>query len=54
MLGYLHETRVRFLRSLGDFNELNMGSGLVVAELNCLYKSECFYSDEIEVVQELK
>jgi YbgC/YbaW family acyl-CoA thioester hydrolase len=57
LLGYLHETRVRFLRSLGDFNELNIdgqGSGLVVAELNCLYKSECFHGDEIEVVQELE
>lgn len=57
LLGYLHETRVRFLRSLGDFSELNIdgnGSGLVVAELSCQYKSECFYGDEIEVVQQLE
>ncbi len=57
LLGYLHETRVRFLRSLGDFSELDIdgnGSGLVVAELSCQYKSECFYGDEIEVVQQLE
>lgn len=57
LLAYLHETRVRFLRSLGDFSELDIdgnGSGLVVAELSCQYKSECFYGDEIEVVQQLE
>lgn len=57
LLGYLHEARVRFLRSLGNYTELNVdgnGAGLVVAELNCQYKSECFYGDEIEIVQELE
>lgn len=57
LLGYLHETRVRFLRSLGNYTELNVdgnGAGLVVAELNCQYKSECFHGDEIIVVQELE
>lgn len=56
LLGYIHETRVRFLRSLGNFNELDIdgkGSGLVVAELSCQYRSECFYGDEIEIIQEL-
>lgn len=51
LLNYLHETRVRFLRSQG-YTELDvdgLGSGLVVAELNCNYRAECFYGDEIEV-----
>jgi YbgC/YbaW family acyl-CoA thioester hydrolase len=51
LLNYLHETRVRFLRSHG-YTELDVdgqGSGLVVAELNCNYRAECFYGDEIEV-----
>jgi len=51
LLNYLHETRVRFLRSQG-YTELDvdgLGSGLVVAELHCNYRAECFYGDEIEV-----
>jgi len=51
ILNYLHETRVRFFRSLG-YSELDVdgnGSGLVVAELNCLYKNEGFYGDKIIV-----
>lgn len=52
LLNYLHETRVRFLRSQG-FSELDVdgtGSGLVVADLQCSYRKECFYGDEIEVI----
>lgn len=56
ILNYLHETRVRFFRSLG-YSELDVdgyGSGLVVAELNCLYKNEGFYGDQITVKMELE
>lgn len=51
LLNYLHETRVRFLRQHG-YSELDVdgqGSGLVVADLHCRYRRECFYGDEIEV-----
>ena len=51
LLNYLHETRVRFLRSQG-YTELDvdgLGSGLVVAELNWNKRAGCCYVDEIEV-----
>lgn len=51
LLNYLHETRVRFLREQG-YTELDvdgLGSGLVVADLHCRYRCECFYGDEIDV-----
>lgn len=56
LLNYLHETRVRFLRQHG-YSELNvdgLGSGLVVADLQCRYRRECFYGDEIEVQLDLE
>lgn len=56
LLNYLHETRVRFLREHG-YSELDVdgkGSGLVVADLQCSYRRECFYGDKIRVVLTLK
>ena len=56
LLNYLHETRVRFLRSLG-YSELDVdgnGSGLVVADLQCSYRKECFYGEEIDVLLQLE
>lgn len=56
LLNYLHEVRVRFLRSQG-YSELDVdgqGSGLVVASLSCNYRKECFYGEEIEVRLELQ
>lgn len=51
LLNYLHETRVRYLNSLGvsELNVDGINSGLVVTELNCKYRKECFYGDLIEV-----
>ena len=51
VLNYVHETRVRFFKQFGR-HELDVdgnGTGLVVMELNCKYKKECFYADEIRV-----
>ncbi|TXI99930.1 MAG: acyl-CoA thioesterase [Neisseriales bacterium] len=56
LLNYLHETRVRFLREHG-YSELDVdgkGSGLVVADLQCSYRRECFYGDIIRVELTLK
>lgn len=56
LLNYLHETRVRFLREHG-YSELDVdgnGSGLVVADLQCSYRRECFYGDIIRVELALK
>ncbi len=51
LLNYLHETRVRYLLSLGvsELNTDGQNSGLVVSELNCKYRKECFYGDLIEI-----
>ena len=51
LLNYLHETRVRLLRSIGvsELDVDNQGSGLVVIELNCKYRKECFYGDLIDI-----
>ena len=51
LLNYLHETRVRLLRSIkvSELDVDNQGSGLVVTELNCKYRKECFYGDLIDV-----
>ena len=56
LLNYLHETRVRFLNSinLSEINVDNDGSGLVVSELNCKYRKECFYSDVIDIEMHLE
>jgi len=56
LLNYLHETRVRFLRKNG-YSEIDVdgeGSGLVVAELHCNYRKECFYGEEITVTMGLE
>ena len=56
LLNYLHETRVRFLRMYG-YTELDvdgLGNALVVADLQCSYRKECFYGDEIEVILSLE
>ena len=56
LLNYLHETRVRFLKSI-NLSEVNIdqeGSGLVVTELNCKYKKECFYGDVINIEMSLE
>ena len=56
LLNYLHETRVRFLNSinLSEINVDNDGSGLVVSELNCKYRKECFYGDVIDIEMHLE
>lgn len=51
LLNYLHETRVRFLREHG-YSELDVdgnGSGLVVVNLQCSYRKECFYGDLLTI-----
>lgn len=55
LLGYLHETRVRYLKLLGrsEDNVDGLGSCLIVANINCNYKKECFYNDVLDVELEL-
>lgn len=51
ILGYLWETRVRYLESIGcsENNVDGLGSVLVVVNLTCDYKQESFYGDIINV-----
>lgn len=56
LLGYLHETRVRYLRNAGcaENNVDGRGSVLIVSNLACNYKRECFYGAIINVQLELR
>lgn len=51
LLGYLHETRVRYLETIGcaENNIDGQGSMLVVTNLTCNYKKECFYGEIINI-----
>lgn len=55
LLGYLHETRVRYLKQIGlaENNVDGHGSMLVVTNLVCNYKQECYYGETINVHLEL-
>ncbi len=47
VLSFLHEARVRFLKSLG-YSELNLeGVGMIMADAALIFKSEIFYGDEL-------
>lgn len=51
LIGYLHEARVQYIRSMG-FSEGDVdghGSHLVVVELNCKYKKEAFYGNVLKI-----
>ncbi len=51
LLGYLHETRVRYLKHIG-YAENNIdghGGTLIISNLTCSYKQECLYGDVINV-----
>lgn len=49
VLSFLHEARVRFLKSLG-YSELDMeGAGLIMSDVAILFKKEIFYGDEIRL-----
>ncbi|MCX8514035.1 MAG: acyl-CoA thioesterase [Burkholderiales bacterium] len=54
ILGYLHESRVKFLKSLNvsELNVDNQGTILIVSEMNIKYKKESFYADKIRVTIE--
>jgi acyl-CoA thioesterase FadM len=54
ILGYLHETRVKFLQTLNltELNVDNLGNALVVSEMNIKYKKESFCGDKIKVTLE--
>lgn len=55
LLGYLHETRVRYLKSI-DCTELNIdgnNTALITCSLTCNYKKECFHGDIIKVQLDL-
>lgn len=47
VLSFIHEARVRFLKSLG-YSELNLGGvGLIMSDVAIEFKKEIFYGDEI-------
>lgn len=55
LLGYLQETRIRYLRNIG-YSENDVdghGSRLIISNLTCDYKKECFYGDIINVQLDL-
>ncbi len=46
----LHEARVQFLASKGYSSELNVdGNGLIMADLEIVFKSESFYRDILKI-----
>lgn len=51
LLAYLHETRVRYLnsRKCSEDNIDGNNSKLIVKNLVCDYKKECFYNDTIDI-----
>ena len=55
LLGYLHETRVRYLKSIGctETNIDGKNSSLITSKLTCNYKKECFYGDIINIQLDL-
>jgi acyl-CoA thioesterase FadM len=49
VLSYIHEGRVRFLKSLG-YSELDMeGVSLIMGDVAIVYKNEIHYGDEIRL-----
>jgi acyl-CoA thioester hydrolase len=49
VLSFVHEARVRYLRSLG-FSELDLaGVGLIMADAALIFKTEMYYGDELLV-----
>jgi len=47
VLSFVHEARVRYLRSLG-YSEFNMeGAGLIMADAALVFKNEIYYGDEL-------
>ena len=49
VLGLVHETRVRFLRSLGC-SEIDVGgAGIIMADAAIVYKAEAFAGDELRI-----
>ena len=49
VLSFIHEARVRFLKSFG-YSELNLeGVGLIMSDVSIEFKKEIFYGDEINV-----
>ncbi len=48
-ISILHEARVQFLASIG-YSELNIdGNGLIIADLEIVFKSQSFYGDVLKV-----
>jgi acyl-CoA thioesterase FadM len=49
ILSFMHEARVRFLKSFG-YTELDLeGAGLIMSDVVIIFKKEIFYGDEIRV-----
>ncbi len=49
LFSILHEARVQFLASIG-YSELNIdGNGLIMADLEIVFKSQSFYGDVLKV-----
>lgn len=48
-LSFFQEARIAYLDQFG-FSELNIsGSGMIISEVNCKYKKELFFGDDIIV-----
>jgi acyl-CoA thioesterase FadM len=49
ILSFIHEARVRFLKSFG-YTELDLGgAGLIMSDVMIVFKKEIFYGDEIRL-----
>ncbi|HLG18373.1 MAG TPA: thioesterase family protein [Bdellovibrionota bacterium] len=50
LLSILHEARLRYLRSMGYENELNIsGAGLIMTDVAVTYRSEGFLGDVLKI-----
>lgn len=49
VLSFLHEARVRYLRSIG-YTEFNLeGKGIIMADAALIFKDEMYYGDELRI-----
>lgn len=51
VLNYFQEGRIGYLKQLGNFSEINIGSdtGMILAESNVKYLAEMFHGDRLDI-----
>lgn len=50
VLNFFQDARIRYLKEIGDFEELNIGGcGIILPEANVKYRAEMFLADELKI-----